>query len=141
MARIRDLMPDPPVNYSVGPTDTVADTTSLMAERNIGIVMVLEDEQLVGVFSERDLIRRVLAENKDPAAVKISEVMTKRVVIARDEDDPELCLQKMEQESCRHLPVFAGGKPVGMLSIRDLMRYILRSKEEDLKLLEQYISS
>ena len=141
MARIRDLMPDPPVNYSVGPTDSVADTTSLMAERNIGIVMVLEDDQLVGVFSERDLIRRVLAENKDPAAVKVSEVMTKRVVIARDEDDPELCLQKMEQESCRHLPVFVGDKPVGMLSIRDLMRYILRSKEEDLKLLEQYISS
>jgi len=141
MARIRDLMPDPPVNYSVGPTDSVADTAKLMAERNIGIVMVLENERLVGVFSERDLIRRVLAENKDPAAVKVSEVMTKRVVIARDEDDPELCLQKMEQESCRHLPVFVGDKPVGMLSIRDLMRYILRSKEEDLKLLEQYISS
>ncbi len=134
-------MPDPPVNYSVKPADTAESAARLMGEKNIGIVMVLDGEELVGVFSERDLICRVLAENKQPAEVLIAEVMTKQVVIALDEDDPELCLQKMEREGCRHLPVIAAGKPVGMLSIRDLMRYILRSKEDDLRMLEEYVSN
>ncbi len=141
MPRIRSLMPDPPVNYSVNPTDTVAAAATLMGQHNIGIVMVLEGEQLVGVFSERDLICRVLTEGKSSDQVKVEEVMTKRVVIARDDDDPELCLKKMEQECCRHLPVFSGDKPIGMLSIRDLMRYILRQKEENLKMLEEYVSN
>ncbi len=141
MSQIKDLLPDPPVNYSVSPQDSVAKAAQLMAEKNVGIVMVLEDLRLVGVFSERDLIRRVLAKGQPPEKVLVDEVMTRRVVIARAQDDPEMCLQKMEDENCRHLPVFSGEKPVGMLSIRDLMRYILSLKEDDLKMLEQYVTA
>lgn len=141
MALIKELLPDPPVNYTVSPDDTCLMAAQLMSRHNVGIVMVVEKDSLLGVFSERDFIRRIVGENKDPATTKISEVMTKRVVIARDNDDAEACLKKMEKESCRHLPVVSGGKPVAMVSIRDLMRHILRTKETDLKMLEDYVAS
>ena len=141
MAIIKELLPDPPVHHRVHPDDTVLAAAKIMGKNNVGIVMVVENEALVGVFSERDLIRRVIAVGEDPATIKISTVMTKRVVIARETDDAEACLKKMEQEDCRHLPIVADGKPMAMLSIRDLMRYVLRARETDLKMLEDYVAS
>jgi len=141
MAIIKDLLPDPPVHHKVHPDDTVIGAAKIMGKNNVGIVMVVEGDSLVGVFSERDLIRRVISVGKDPAKTKVSEVMTKRVVIARETDDAEACLKKMEQEDCRHLPIVVDGKPMAMLSIRDLMRHVLRVRETDLKMLEDYVAS
>lgn len=141
MATIRDLLPDPPINYSVTPDETVVEAVRIMGDHNVGIVMVLDGNKLEGVFSERDLIRRVLNVGKDLGSTKISEVMTKRVVCAGVDDDAEACLKKMEHEGCRHLPVLADDKPLGMLSVRDLMRYVLRNKEFDLKMLEDYVAN
>jgi CBS domain-containing protein len=141
MARIKELLPDPPVNFSVSPQDTVAHAVQLMSQENVGIVMVVEGNRLVGVFSERDLIRRVLGAGMNPEETLVEVAMTRRVVFAREHDDPEMCLKKMETEGCRHLPVYCGERPLAMLSIRDLMRYILSQKEDDLKMLEKYVSS
>jgi len=113
----------------------------LMGEKNVGIVMVIDAGSLVGVFSERDFMRRVIGVGKDPEKTTLAEVMTKRVVIAREDDDAEICLEKMEKEGCRHLPVVSGDKPMAMLSIRDLMRYALRAREIDLKMLKEYVAS
>jgi len=141
MASIKELLPDPPVNYSVAPGDTVMKAAQLMGEKNVGIVMVIDAGSLVGVFSERDFMRRVIGVGKDPKKTTLAEVMTKRVVIAREDDDAEICLEKMEKEGCRHLPVVSGDKPMAMLSIRDLMRYALRAREIDLKMLKEYVAS
>jgi len=141
MAQIKDLLPDPPVMFIVKPEDLVSQAVSVMSQENVGIVMVLDGNRLVGVFSERDLIRRVLGKGLNPKDTKMEAVMTRRVVFAREQDDPEMCLQKMEREGCRHLPVISGDQAVGMLSIRDLMRNILQKREGDLKMLEKYVTS
>ncbi len=141
MSQLKDLLPDPPITYSVPPDETVQAAVQLMGEKNVGIVMVMEKDRLVGVFSERDLIRRVLTAGENPASTKISAVMTKDIVFAEGADDPEDCLQKMEKEGCRHMPVLVAGQAIAMISVRDLMRYVLRNKENDLKMLEEYVTT
>lgn len=141
MACLKDLLPDPPVRYCVKPGSTVAEAARLMGERNVGIVMVMEGEKLVGVLSERDVIRRLLAKGKDPTTAKVDDIMTRDVVTATEAEDPEYCLRKMEQEGCRHMPVVSGDRVVAMVSIKDLMRNILRNKAEDLKMLEEYVTT
>jgi CBS domain-containing protein len=141
MAIIKEVLPNPPLYLAVGPRDMVAKACNLMNENNAGTVLVVENEKLVGVFSERDLLRRVLCEGLDPKTTKIRDVMTKDVVFVSEDDDPEVCLQKMEEEDCRHLPVISDGLPVAILSIKDVMRYILEKKKHSLKMLEDYVTT
>lgn len=141
MARIKDLIPDPPVRYSVTAEASVLEAAQLMGQHNVGIVMVFAGEKLVGVFSERDMIRRVIAKGKAMETTKINEVMSKEVLCATVDERPDDCLKKMEKQDCRHIPIMSGDKVVAMLSIRDLMRHVLREKETDLKMLEDYVAA
>jgi len=127
--------------YFVRDTATAIDAAEFMAGRNIGAVCVLDEgDRLVGIFSERDLLKRVVVTGRDARQVPIREVMSEpRAVIACD-DTPHEALERMEKVGSRHLPVMEGEKFVGMLSMRDIMRVEISEQGAELQLLHEYIS-
>ncbi|HJZ83340.1 MAG TPA: CBS domain-containing protein [Pyrinomonadaceae bacterium] len=137
---IRDVIRDREP-YSLKESASVLEAAEFMAQRKIGAVCVLDEEgKLTGVFSERDILNRVVVPRQDPAAVTLGEVASPlRAVISCDET-PHQALERMEQIGTRHLPVVDGEKWVGMLSIRDLLRVELSEQGDELKLLHEYIS-
>jgi len=127
--------------YSLKESASVLEAAEFMAQRRIGAVCVLDDEgKLTGVFSERDILNRVVVPRQDPAKMTLGEVASPlRAVISCDET-PHQALERMEAIGTRHLPVVDGEKWVGMLSIRDLLRVELSEQGDELKLLHEYIS-
>jgi CBS domain-containing protein len=108
--------------FAVRNDATVTDATRTMSEKNVGIVVVLEDNRLIGVFSERDAVRRVLAKGLDPTSTPIAQVMTTELVVAGEDDDIHTAMLRMDRANIRHLPVCRGTQVISMLSIRDLLR-------------------
>jgi CBS domain-containing protein len=102
-------------------TEHVREVAQRMTKENVGAVAVLDDGRLVGVFSERDVMSRVVAEGLDPDKTLVANVMTKDIVVVDPKDSVESALAKMHSVGCRHLPVVQDGSLVGMLSIRDLL--------------------
>ena len=126
--------------YFVRDTATALDAARFMASRNIGAVCVLDDgDRLCGIFSERDLLRRVVLKERDPRAVAIRDVMSAIDVVIDCGDTPHDALERMERHGTRHLPVVKGTKWVGMLSMRDIMRVELSEQGDELRLLHEYI--
>ena len=127
--------------YFVGDSATALDAAEFMASRNIGAVCVLDgDDRLVGIFSERDLLKRVIVEGRDPRSVNIREVMSEPRAVIECNDTPHEALERMERVGSRHLPVMDGDKFVGMLSMRDIMRVEISEQGAELQLLHEYIS-
>jgi CBS domain-containing protein len=140
MMTIKDVIRDRE-GYSVRLTETVLDAAEFMAKRKIGGVCVLDEEgRLVGLLTERDLLNRLVLPRRDPATVKISEVMSKVLAVIETTDTPHEALERMERIGRRHLPVVDGDRWVGMLSMRDLMRVELSAQGDEIKLLHEYIS-
>jgi CBS domain-containing protein len=127
--------------YFVKSGATVFEVAKLMAEKNIGAVPVLsEDGRLLGIFSERDLLKRVIAKGLDPKEVKVDDVMTHEIMLALDDEYYEECLAKMKKAGIRHLPVVdKNNNLLGMLSIRDLVDISLDEKTEKIEMLHAYI--
>jgi CBS domain-containing protein len=127
--------------YFVRDTATALDAAQYMASRNIGAVCVLDDgDKLCGIFSERDLLKRVVVKGLNPSDVPISEVMSKPRAVIECDDTPHAALERMEQVGSRHLPVVSGDNFVGMLSMRDIMRVEISEQGAELQLLHEYIS-
>lgn len=137
---IRDVIRDREP-YSMKASSTVMEAAEFMAQRRIGAVCVLDEEgTLIGVFSERDLLNRVVVPRHDPGRMQLGEVTSPlRAVISCDET-PHQALERMERIGTRHLPVVDGEKWVGMLSMRDLLRVELSEQGDEIKLLHEYIS-
>lgn len=126
--------------YFVRDSASALDAAQFMASRNIGAVCVLdEDDRLCGIFSERDLMNRVVVEGLDPGRVPIREVMSEPRAVIECDDTPHDALERMEQVGSRHLPVMDGEKWVGMLSMRDIMRVEISDQGAELRLLHDYI--
>lgn len=125
--------------YSIPRSMTVAEAAAYMAEKNIGAVPVVEGERLVGIFSERDVVKRVVSRNLDPKATNIGDVMTSKLVIASADESFESCLQKMQKAHCRHLPIVSGDQLIGFVSLRDLLMIDIDEKERNLEYLQSYI--
>ncbi len=124
--------------YFVPDTATALDAADYMASRQIGAVCVLDsDEKLRGIFSERDLLNRVVARRLDPAAVSIREVMSEPRAVIECGDTPHEALERMERVGSRHLPVVDGDKFIGMLSMRDIMRVEISEQGAELQLLHE----
>lgn len=125
--------------YCVGKDQTVLEAAQLMTEHQIGAVPVLDENRLVGIFSERDLMTRVVAKGLDVKVTRIEEVMTKDIIVAEAGESYESCLKKMKQISARHLPVVSGNQLIGMVSMRDLLLLDLSEKDQEIKWLTAYI--
>jgi CBS domain-containing protein len=138
MKRLRDIM-----RYGflflVQRTATVAEAVHAMAAHNVGIVAVVEGDKLVGVFSERDVVRRVVSKGLDPERTRVEEVMTTELVVADADEDYQSAIRKMDQANIRHLPVVSGGHLLSMLSIRDLIRVDMEDKGDELHYLRAYL--
>src|SRR5437870_1472633 len=115
--------------YTTTADQTVFDTAQYMTEKDIGAVPVLEDRRLVGVFSERDIIKRVVVAGRDVRTTPIKEVMTTEIVVAQSTEEVSQVLEKMQQRRCRHMPVVTGDRLVGFLSLRDLLWADLEEKD------------
>ena len=136
---IRDVIRDREP-YSMKATASVMEAAEFMAQRRIGAVCVMDDEgRLMGVFSERDLLNRVVVPRHDAATMKLGEVTSKLRAVIRCDETPHQALERMEKIGSRHLPVVDGEKWVGMLSMRDLLRVELSEQGDELKLLHEYI--
>ena len=121
------------------PNATVLETVVAMTEGRAGAIPIIEEDVLVGVFSERDLLRRVVAAGRDPAITRIREVMTGDVVTATLEEPIDECLEKMKRAGCRHLPIESDGRVISMITMRDLLRDELEEQTGELRFLRAYV--
>ncbi|MFN0215437.1 MAG: CBS domain-containing protein [Saprospiraceae bacterium] len=127
--------------YSVAPTQMVIEALELMSARNIGAVMVLQNERLVGIFSERDYARKGILQDRKAKSTPVSEVMTANVFTVSPDASIEECMQIMSERKFRHLPVLNGSEVVGLISVSDVVAAIIREQQFRIESLEQYISS
>jgi CBS domain-containing protein len=118
----------------------VFDVVKTMVERNIGAVPVLRDDELVGIFSERDLMKRVVAEGRDAHKTKVSEVMTGNLVTVSPTTSLEHCMDLMRSHGFRHLPVCEGKKLTGLISLRDILLHDLVEKDGEVRAMRAYLT-
>ena len=125
---------------SVKPEDTVLDAIRLMAEKNIGAVVVMQDDELRGIMSERDYARKVIVKGRASNETPVSDIMTSKVLTTSDSETVNNCMEMMTEKKIRHLPVVDDGRIVGMISIGDLVQAIIADQQEEIQQLESYIS-
>lgn len=116
------LHPTPP--WKVKPEQTVAEAADLMREKSVGCLLVCQDDRMIGLFTERDLMRRVLAAGR-PLSTPVQEVMTPNPVTVDPKDPIAAAIRRMEDGGYRHLPVTFEGKPVGILSVKRIVHYLV----------------
>lgn len=139
MHHIGEIIEGKPLVF-VDVRENVRSVVITMADKNIGAVAVLDSDQLVGVFTERDLMTRVVAPGLSPDDTEVSEVMTREIVVAAPDDGVQECLQRMHLLNCRHLPVVDEGHLVGMISLRDLLQTDRKWQEEKTTFLTELVS-
>jgi len=127
--------------YAVAPTQMVIEALELMSARNIGAVMVMEGERLVGIFSERDYARKGILQDRKAKSTPVSEVMTSNVFTVNPESSIEDCMLLMSERKFRHLPVLHGSDVLGLISIGDVVTAIMQEQQYRIQRLEQYITS
>jgi CBS domain-containing protein len=127
--------------YHADAQQTVLEVANEMVDRNIGAVPVLTDGVLVGIFSERDLMKRVVVENRDPRTTRIHEVMTEDPLTVQTDQDVETCMFLMRRHGFRHLPVCDGKQLKGLVSLRDLMLHGLNEKDDEVRMMRAYIQA
>ena len=142
MISVKKLLADKPQSHvwSVSPNTTVIEALFLLAEKNIGAVVVLENEKLVGIFSERDYARKGIVQGRKAKSTPISEVMTPRVFTVTKEMDIRECMKLFSEKKFRHLPVMDEDTVIGILSIGDIVNSIMKDQQEHIDFLEQYIT-
>lgn len=138
MARISQILADRNL-YSVERSQTVFEVANRMAALHVGAILVLESGSLCGIFSERDLMLRVVLAGRDPRTVPVGEVMTPNPTSVDESAPAEEAMEIMHQNNCRHLPVLRQGQVAGMISMRDLMYYDLDRKAEEIRHMREYI--
>jgi len=138
MTKLREIMR--PGFVIAKPRDaTVLEAATAMMERNVGMVAVLDGDRLAGLFSERDVVRRVVGVGRDPSATTVGEVMTTEIVTASPDTLYQDAIGLMDGANIRHLPIVEDGRLVSMLSIRDLLRVELHHKGEEIRYLQEYL--
>jgi CBS domain-containing protein len=127
--------------FSADAHQTVLEVAQAMVSRNIGAVPVLRDGVLVGIFSERDLMKRVVVDGRDPRLTRVEEVMTPEPLRVGPQDDLETCMLLMQRHGFRHLPVCDGAQLHGVVSLRDLMLHDLDEKDGEVRMMRAYIQT
>jgi CBS domain-containing protein len=126
--------------HTVSPTSTVRDALTLMADKNVGAVLVMSGDTLVGIFTERDYARKVVLKGKSSNTTTIDDVMTGRLVTIDPTWTAGQCMALMDEQHIRHLPVLEQGRVVGVISIRDANRAVVEEQRFAIRQLENYIS-
>ena len=126
---------------AIKPTASVLDALKIMAEKDIGALVVLDGEKLVGIFSERDYARKIILFGKSSKDTSVSEIMTPKVVCVRPEQTADECMSLMTEKRVRHLPVLSEKKVIGIISIGDVVRAMISDQQQTIEQLEQYIMS
>lgn len=128
------------VMHQIAPSALVFDAIKLMAQHSIGALLVIEDERIVGIFTERDYARKLVLQGRASGATQVRDVMTRNVICVRPQQTSEECMALMTQNRLRHLPVVdEAGKLQGMLSIGDLVKDIIREQQFIIEQLTHYI--
>jgi len=129
------------VTVSAESHQTVMEIASMMVEHNVGAVPVLQNGRLIGIFSERDLMSRVVVNGKDPAHTPVSQVMTEDPLTVAPNDPLETCMTLMRRHGFRHLPVCSGKELVGVVSLRDILLHDLDAKDDEVRMMRAYLHS
>jgi len=133
---------------SVGPDATLYEALEVMADRNVGAVLVIDEKgKVAGIFSERDFVRKIIIKGRSGDSTKVKEIMTAQVLYVQPDTGIADCMNLMTQKRIRHLPVLEGEKPVGVISIGDVVKAVLEMKESlisqqafEIGQLERYIT-
>jgi CBS domain-containing protein len=126
--------------WSIAPNSMVFDAIQLMADKNVGALPVVENGQLVGMISERDYTRKVVLKGKSSKDTPVGEIMTQEMITVNMADSVNDCLRVMTDSRIRHLPVMEGRKLVGLVSIGDLVKWIISAQTATIDALEKYIT-
>ncbi len=141
MLKVADILKTKGNNvFAVIPNISVYEALKIMGEKNIGALMVIENDELKGIFSERDYARKVVLANRTSRDTLISEIMTEKVITVSSADSIEFCMERMSEKKIRHLPVTDDGKVAGIISIGDVVTAIIASQKETISHLQNYIS-
>jgi CBS domain-containing protein len=131
--------PDPTV-YTIVPTASVFDAVTLMAQKNIGALLVVDREQIVGIVTERDVARNVVLMSRPPKETRLRDIMTSSVMAVPPQRSSEECMALMTEHRLRHLPVMDGDRLIGLISIGDLVKDIISEQRFIIEQLEHYIA-
>jgi CBS domain-containing protein len=140
MESIRDILKGREV-FTIQSGTSIKETVNYMAGKSVGLVPVMKDEKLVGVFSERDLVKRVIAKDKDLNSTLVDDVMSTNLVLAKMDESNESVLAKMKEAKTRHILIIDNDKLVGVLSLRDLLEIDLNHCKTTVEVLNNYIYS
>ena len=140
MPQLKDILHNRKL-FSVHPDQTVAAVAAHMAAVNVGAIPVIENNELRGVFSERDLMKRVVLGGRDPQQTLVCDVMSTSLTKADEQTTSEEAMELMRRCGCRHLPVMRSSEVVGFISMRDLMIDELEQKAEEIRHMRNYIQS
>ena len=138
VAQILRSKPDPTV-HAVAPTASMFDALKLMAEKNIGALLIMEGETIVGMVSERDYARKIVLMGRSSKETPVRDVMTCPVMYVGPQQSTEECMALMTEKRLRHLPVLDGGKLIGLISIGDLVKDIISEQNFVIEQLQCYI--
>ncbi len=126
--------------FSIAPDATVFKAIELMADKNVGALLVMKGENLVGIISERDYTRKVFLRGKSSKETRVDEIMSSKVSTTKPGESVDECLRLMTEKHIRHLPVVDGGKVIGIISIGDLVKHVISCQSATIAHLESYIS-
>lgn len=126
--------------WSIAPEATVFDAIKLMADKNIGSLLVMSGGKLLGVFTERDYTRKIALQGKSSKETRVLEIISSQVVSVTPHHSVEDCMKLMTEKRVRHLPILEGGKVVGLVSIGDLVNWIISAQNATIAQMEQYIA-
>lgn len=141
MAVVRDILKSKGINiFSVTPKTTVYSALEIMVEKNVSSLMVMEDEKLLGIFTERDYARKVILKGKSSRETPIEDIMTGKLITVTTNTTIDECMKLMSGNFIRHLPVVDDDKVVGLVSIGDLVRHIIQEQKFIIENMENYIA-
>ena len=126
--------------YSVSPESTVLEALQLMAQKNVGAVLVMENDKMLGIFTERDYARKVILKGRTSRDTNVTEIMNDDVLCVKPERTVDECMAIMSGKRIRHLPVLDGNRLAGLISIGDVVKAVIEEKEDIIQELEKYIT-
>lgn len=140
MSTIRDLIRDHRI-HTVPASESVMAAAIYMTQCNVGALPVIDGDRFIGVFSERDVLTRVVAARRNPETTRVHEVMTSDPFVVGPDESVERCMLAMKQHGFRHLPVCEDNRLIGFLSLRDLLLHDLDERDIDLKMIRDYLQA